>query len=56
MIAVVPLRYCERTRAYLARRTAMVSQARTVRYLKRYLARELYRTLTDDLNDLRRTT
>ena len=57
MIIVVRLRYCERTRAYLARRTADgLSKRETIRCLKRYLAREVYRTLTDDLNDLHRTT
>lgn len=47
---VVRLRYCARTRAYVQRRTA---EGRTkleiIRCLKRYLAREIYRTLrTDD--------
>ena len=43
MIAVVRLRYCPRTRAYAARRTAEGrSKREIVRCLKRYIARELY--------------
>jgi hypothetical protein len=57
MIIVVRLRHCERTRAYLARRTAEgLSKREAIRCLKRYLAREVYRTLTDDLNDVAKTT
>ena len=57
MIIVVRLRYCARTRAYLARRTAQgLSKRESIRCLKRYLAREIYRTLTEDLTNLRQTT
>ena len=38
---------CPRTRAYVARRTAEGKTPREIRRcLKRYIARELYRTLT----------
>jgi transposase len=50
MIVVCRLRYCERTRAYMQRRLA---EGRTkpeiIRCLKRYAAREIYRTLRVDL-------
>ncbi|MPZ70602.1 MAG: IS110 family transposase [Actinobacteria bacterium] len=50
MIAVVRLRYCDRTRAYVARR---LEEGRTkreiIRCLKRYIARELYKSLRKDL-------
>jgi transposase len=50
MIAVVRLRYCERTRAYAARRTAEGrSKKEILRCLKRYLAREVFHTLRADL-------
>jgi transposase len=50
MIAIVRLRYCERTKAYAARRTAEGrSKREIIRCLKRYLAREVYRTLRADL-------
>jgi transposase len=53
MIVVVRLRYCTRTRTYLARRTAEGKTKReTMRCLKRYLAREIYKTLTADLAHL----
>jgi transposase len=53
MIAVVRLRYCERTQAYAARRTAEGHSKREIlRCLKRYIAREVYRTLRADLADL----
>lgn len=53
MITVVRLRYCDRTRAYMARRTAEGKTKReTMRCLKRYIARQLYATLTADLKDL----
>lgn len=46
---VVRMRYCERTRAYVARRTAEgLSKKEIIRCLKRYLARELFRTLQAD--------
>jgi hypothetical protein len=57
MITVVRLRHCTRTLAYLARRTADGKTKReVVRCLKRYIAREVYRTLTADLKDLSATT
>ena len=46
-IALVRMRSCPRTRAYVARRTAEGKTTREIRLcLKRYIARELYRTLT----------
>ena len=53
MIAIVRLRYCERTQAYAARRTAEGRSKREIlRCLKRYMAREVYRTLRADLTDI----
>jgi hypothetical protein len=50
MIAVCRLRYCQRTRAYAARRTAEgKTKTEIIRCLKRYIARELYHTLRADL-------
>jgi transposase len=50
MIAVVRLRYCERTRAYAVRRTREgLSKREVIRCLKRYIARELYHSLCADL-------
>lgn len=50
---IVRLRYYARTRAYVQRRTA---EGRTkleiIRCLKRYLAREIYRTLRSDYQAL----
>jgi transposase len=47
------LRYCPQTRAYLERRTTEGKTKREIiRCLKRYLAREIHRTLTADLADL----
>lgn len=46
-IAVTRIRICPRTRAYLSRRTAEGKTPREIRRcLKRYIARQLYRTLT----------
>jgi transposase len=46
-IALTRMRGCERTRAYVDRRTAEGKSAREIRRcLKRYIARELYRQLT----------
>lgn len=46
-IALTRMRSCPRTRAYVARRTAEGLSSREIRRcLKRYIARELYRTLT----------
>ena len=53
MIAVVRLRYCPRTRAYAARRTAEgLSKREIIRCLKRYIAREAYRALSADLRQI----
>lgn len=53
MIAVVRLRYCDRTRAYTARRTAEgLSKKDIMRCLKRYIAREIYYALRADLKNL----
>lgn len=46
---VVRMRYCPRTRAYVARRTAEgLSKPEIIRCLKRYLAREVFRALRCD--------
>jgi transposase len=46
-IAMVRMRSCTRTRAYVARRTAEGKSTREIRrVIKRYITRELYRTLT----------
>jgi transposase len=46
---VVRMRYCERTRSYVARRTAEgLSKPEIIRCLKRYLAREIFQTLRTD--------
>ena len=50
-IALVRMRSCPRTRAYVARRTAEGKTIREIRRcLKRYIARELYRHLTRSMN------
>ena len=50
-IALVRMRSCPRTRAYVARRTAEGKTIREIRRcLKRYIARELYRQLTRSMN------
>ena len=50
-IAIVRMRSCPRTRAYVARRTAEGKTTREIRRcLKRYIARELYRHLTRSMN------
>ena len=50
-IALVRMRSCPRTRAYVARRTAEGKTAREIRRcLKRYIARELYRQLNRTMN------
>ena len=46
-IAMVRIRSCDRTKAYVARRSAEGKSSREIRRcLKRYIARELYRALT----------
>jgi transposase len=53
MIAVVRLRYCDRTRAYATRRAAEgLSKKDVMRCLKRYIAREIYYRLRADLKNL----
>lgn len=50
LICVVRMRYDERTRRYVARRTAEGKSKREImRCLKRYVAREVYRLLVSDL-------
>jgi transposase len=50
-IAITRMRSCPRTRAYVARRTAEGKTTREIRRcLKRYIARELYRQLTQSMN------
>ena len=52
-IALTRIRSCPRTRAYIARRTAEGKTAREIRRcLKRYIARELYRQLTQSMKPL----
>ncbi len=56
MIAVVRLRYCDRTRSYTARRLEEgLSKREVIRCLKRYIAREIYRSLREDLTALAET-
>ena len=53
MIVLVRLRYCERTRSYMDRRlTEGKTKKEAIRCLKRFVARELYRTLRADLATL----
>lgn len=50
MIVVCRLRYCARTRAYAARRTAEgLGKREIIRCLKRYVAREVFHALRADL-------
>jgi len=50
LICVVRMRYDERTRRYVARRTAEgKSKREIIRCLKRYVAREIYRVLVSDV-------
>jgi len=53
LAVVVRLRCCPRTRRYVERRTAEgLSKPEIMRCLKRYLAREVFHTLSADLQDL----
>jgi len=53
MIAVCRLRHCPQTRAYAQRRTTEGKTKREImRCLKRYIARQAYATLRDDLRSL----
>ena len=57
MIVVVRLRYCERTRSYLNRHVIEgKTKKETIRCLKRFVAREIYRTLRADLATLKTRT
>jgi transposase len=52
-IALVRMRSCPRTRAYITRRTAEGKTTREIRRcIKRYIARELYRQLTQSMKSL----
>ena len=52
-IVLVRLRYCDRTRSYMERRVAEgKTKKEAIRCLKRFVARELYRTLRADLATL----
>lgn len=54
---IVRMRYCARTRTYVARRTAEgMSKPEIIRCLKRYLAREIYRTILADYTALAAAT
>ena len=53
MIAICRLRYCPKTRAYAQRRTTEgKTKKEIIRCIKRYIVREVYTTLRDDLNSL----
>ena len=53
MIVVVRLRYCPDTKAYMERRLAEGrTKKEVIRCLKRYVARQLFRTLRADLTTL----
>ena len=54
---IVRMRYCPKTRAYVARRTTEgLSKPEIIRCLKRYLAREIYRALRADYTALTAVT
>lgn len=54
---IVRMRYCPRTRAYVARRTAEGrSKSEIIRCLKRYLAREIFHALRSDFGALAHPT
>jgi transposase len=56
MIAVVRMRWCPATRAYVERRTAEgMSKKDIIRCLKRYIARAVYHTIQADLAELTRS-
>ena len=56
-IAIVRLRHCPQTQAYLTKRTTQGHTKRdTIRCLKRYIAREIYHTIHADLTNLTNTT
>jgi transposase len=52
MIAVVRMRYCPRTRAYVERRTQQgLTKKDIIRCLKRFIAREVYQALVRKPDD-----
>jgi transposase len=52
MIAVVRMRYCPRTRAYVERRTQQgLTKKDIIRCLKRFIAREVYQALVHKPGD-----
>ena len=54
---IVRMRYCPKTRAYVTRRSAEgLTKPEIIRCLKRYLAREIYRTLRADYTNLTTST
>lgn len=54
-VVIVRMRYCPRTRAYVARRTADgLSKREVIRCLKRYLVREVFGALRADYASVRR--
>ena len=56
-IALTRIRSCPRTRAYVQRRSAQGKSSREIRRcIKRYIARELYRTLTQAMTASTGTT
>lgn len=57
MIAVVRMRWCPATRDYVKRRlTEGMAKRDIIRCLKRYIARQVFRTLRTDLKDLTNDT
>ena len=57
MIAVVRMRWCPATRNYVTRRlTEGMAKREIIRCLKRYIARQVFRALRDDLKDLANNT
>jgi hypothetical protein len=57
MIAVVRMRWCPNTRAYLQRRTGEgMSKKDIIRCLKRYIARAAYTAIQHDLAHLTKQT
>ncbi len=53
MIVIVRLRYCQRTQDYMNRRLAEgKTKKEIIRCLKRYIVRDIYRTLRADLATL----
>ena len=56
-VVIVRMRHCERTRAYVVRRTAEgKTKKEIIRCLKRYVAREVYTAILADLTGVTTTT